>query len=129
YAYVVFRIVHRRLHHPHLPDRGARAWEPRIRSAQNSPIRLLFPVRCLYLGAIDRAEHHIYITQAYFIPDREILAALIAAARRGVDVRGLSRRGPIHGRADWRARAYHAQRLEPAVRRWLFEDAMGQAKP
>lgn len=127
-AFVDFWNDHRRRRHPQLPDRGARAWEPRVRSAQNSPSRLLFPVRGLYLGAIDRAEHHIYITQAYFIPDREILAALIAAAQRGVDVRVLVPKISNHVLADWAARSYYGQLLEAGVTLWLFRDAMVHAK-
>ncbi len=43
----------------------------------------------MYLDAINRARHHIYLTNAYFIPDRVVLSALAAAAERGVDVRVL----------------------------------------
>lgn len=127
-AFVDFWNEHRRRKHPQLPDRGAAAWEPRIRAAENAPSRLLFPVRGLYLEAIDRAEHHVYITQAYFIPDREILAALIAAAKRGVDVRVLVPKVSNHVLADWAARSYYAQLLEAGVTLWLFHGAMVHAK-
>ncbi|HLS64610.1 MAG TPA: phospholipase D-like domain-containing protein [Ruania sp.] len=127
-AFVDFWNDHRRRKHPQLPDRGAAAWEPRIRAAENAPSRLLFPVRGLYLEAIDRAEHHVYITQAYFIPDREILAALIAAAKRGVDVRVLVPKVSNHVLADWAARSYYSQLLEAGVTLWLFHGAMVHAK-
>jgi cardiolipin synthase len=39
------------------------------------------------ISAIVYSENNAYITDAYFAPDRQILRALEAAARRGVDVR------------------------------------------
>ncbi|MBE0584865.1 MAG: cardiolipin synthase B, partial [Desulfofustis sp.] len=41
----------------------------------------------VYVSAITFAEHSIHLTNAYFIPDDQILDALEAAARRGVDVK------------------------------------------
>jgi cardiolipin synthase len=41
----------------------------------------------LYFLAIESARTSIHIQNAYFVPDRQIREALIAAARRGVDVR------------------------------------------
>ncbi|MFZ6778555.1 cardiolipin synthase [Undibacterium sp. Ji83W] len=40
-----------------------------------------------YLLAIQEARDSIHITSAYFVPDAQILKALIAAAKRGVDVK------------------------------------------
>ena len=51
------------------------------------PRTMVYPIRGMYLDAIDRASHHIYLTHAYFIPDEDMLSALVRAARRGVDVR------------------------------------------
>ncbi len=113
---------------PQLTDRGARAWEPRIRAARNAPNRMLFPVRGLYLDAIDRSTDRVYITQAYFLPDREILGALLAAAARGVDVRILVPEYSNHIVADWAARGYYATLLKGGVTIWLFKDAMVHAK-
>ncbi|MDQ2903363.1 MAG: phospholipase D-like domain-containing protein [Chloroflexota bacterium] len=46
-------------------------------------------------------QRHIYLTHAYFIPDRTILRALPAAAARGVDVRILFPAASKHPLADW----------------------------
>lgn len=127
-AFIDFWNHHRTGGLPELPDAGVRQWEPRIRAAQNAPSRLLFPVRGLYLEAIDRAKHTIYITQGYFIPDREILTGLIAAARRGVDVRILIPEVSNHVIADWAARSHYTQLLEAGVTIWLFQGAMVHAK-
>ncbi|MDO4258500.1 MAG: phospholipase D-like domain-containing protein [Actinomycetaceae bacterium] len=114
--------------HPTLPDRGARKWAADITTAFNLPSRLLFPVRGLYVDAIERATSHILITQAYFIPDREILAALTAAARRGVDVKVLIPEYSNHILADWVARPYYGQLLREGIEIWLYQHAMVHSK-
>jgi cardiolipin synthase A/B len=42
-----------------------------------------------YLAAMKSARQRIWITQAYFIPNKEFIGVITAAARRGVDVRVL----------------------------------------
>lgn len=44
-------------------------------------------MHAVHLSAIRHATRRLWITQAYFTPDRSLREALIAAARRGVDVR------------------------------------------
>ncbi len=113
---------------PELPDLGARSWDARIQAARNAPSRMLFPVRGLYLNAFDRAVHRVYITQGYFIPDREILTSLLAAARRGVDVRVIVPERSNHILADWVARGYYTTLLQGGVTLWLYRDVMVHAK-
>jgi cardiolipin synthase A/B len=45
------------------------------------------PIYHAYLEAIRLARQRVWITQAYFVPDKRLLAELESAARRGVDVR------------------------------------------
>jgi len=52
-----------------------------------SPDDSLSLIYVTLLSAINSAESKIYITNAYFIPDPQLLAALTSAAERGVDVR------------------------------------------
>jgi cardiolipin synthase len=40
-----------------------------------------------YVAAITFAEHSIHLTNAYFVPDKQILKAFTDAAKRGVDVK------------------------------------------
>jgi cardiolipin synthase len=82
----------------------------------NDALRLSFPIRDMYISAIDRAEHHIYLTNAYFIPDHILLEALTSAARRGVDVQILLPWRSNHVVADWLARNYFATCLEAGIR-------------
>ena len=46
-----------------------------------------YPVKKMHINAIKKAKERIWIAQAYFIPRRRIVKALIHAAERGVDVR------------------------------------------
>ncbi len=50
-------------------------------------VRNVRSIRRSYRCAIDRAAEYIYITNAYFLPDRLVYRRLIKAAQRGVDVR------------------------------------------
>lgn len=127
-AFVDFWNMQRRRKHSVLDADGAPGWEPRIRLYRNVPRQLIFPIRGMYLEAIDRAQHHVYLTHAYFIPDREILSALLAAAQRGVDVRILLPAVSNHVVADWLARGFYGTLLRGGVQLWLYRDAMVHAK-
>jgi len=113
---------------PELPSILERPWPNQIKSHRNDPGRLIFPIRGMYLDAIERAQHHIYLTNAYFIPDRVILSALIQAAQRGVDVRVLLPWESNHPTADWLARGYFGTFLRSGVRIFGFQNAMIHAK-
>lgn len=70
-------------HFPALDPRGndiVRA----IGSASADPYSLIY---LTLLSAINNAEQRIYLTNAYFVPDPQLLKALIDAARRGVEVK------------------------------------------
>ena len=54
-----------------------------IGSSPQDPFSLIYAT---LLSAIDSAESRIQITNAYFVPDPQLLAALEGAAARGVDV-------------------------------------------
>ena len=103
-------------------------WEPRIRIHRNLPRQWTFPIRAMYLDAIDRARRNIWMTHAYFIPDENFVEALVAAARRGVDVRLLLPRTSNHVVADWISRGYFGQLLGAGVRIFRYEGAMVHAK-
>lgn len=113
---------------PALPDGGVKDWFPPISAEFNLPSRLLFPVRGLYLDAIDRARDQILITTAYFIPDKEILHNLVAAAQRGVRVKVLIPEYSNHIMADWVARPYYGELLRNGIEIWLYQHAMIHSK-
>jgi cardiolipin synthase len=103
-------------------------WEPRIRLQRNVPRLWVFPIRAMYLEAIQRASSRIWLTTAYFLPDQDFVDALKDAARRGVDVRLLVPLKSNHVVADWISRGYYSQLLDAGVRIFRFKDAMVHAK-
>ncbi len=111
-----------------LSAEGGTDWESRIRVHRNLPRLWMFPIRAMYLEAIDRATRNIWLTQAYFIPDGDFIDALVAAARRGVDVRLLVPQTSNHVVVDWLSRGYYAELLSAGVRIFRYQEAMVHAK-
>ncbi len=106
----------------------ASTWEPKIRIHRNVPRLWMFPIRSMYLEAINRASRNVWMTHAYFIPDQDFVDAMKDAARRGVDVRLLVPHKSNHIVADWISRGYFSQLLASGVRIFRFRDAMVHAK-
>ncbi|MFC4784833.1 phospholipase D-like domain-containing protein [Nocardioides sp. MAHUQ-72] len=106
----------------------ASTWEPRIRIHRNVPRLWMFPIRGMYLEAINRASRNVWMTHAYFIPDQDFVDAMKAAALRGVDVRLVVPLKSNHIVADWISRGYFSQLLDAGVRIFRFKDAMVHAK-
>lgn len=127
-AFVDFWNAHRRKHHPTLPHYPSPAWDTGVTIARNEPNRFLFPVRGLYISALNRAEKQVWITSAYFVPDKDILDELCVAAARGVDVRVLIPERSNHIAVDWVSRCYYLELLEAGVQIWLYRGAMIHAK-
>lgn len=103
-------------------------WEPQIRLHRNIPRLWMFPIRAMYIEAINKAERNIWLTHAYFIPDENFVEALTDAAMRGVDVRLLVPAKSNHIVADWISRGYFSRMLESGIRIYRFTDAMVHAK-
>jgi cardiolipin synthase A/B len=75
--------------HERIVRRYPRRFDSSIVVRANDALQLTFPIRDMYIEAIDRAEHTILLSNASFVPDRSLFAALQAAVARGVDVRVL----------------------------------------
>jgi cardiolipin synthase len=58
-----------------------------VRAIGSSPDDAFSLIYVTLLSAINSAETEVWLTNAYFVPDPQLLAALEAAAARGVDVR------------------------------------------
>jgi cardiolipin synthase A/B len=112
----------------HIPWIPPRTWTAEMRVAANLPVQLVYPIRGLYLEAIQRAQDHIFITSPYFIPDQQILTALLTAARRGVDVRVMLPEESNHLVADWVSRGFYGRMLEAGITILLYGAAMIHAK-
>ena len=63
-------------------------WEPRIRFHRNVPRLWMFPIRSMYLEAINRATAHIWMTHAYFIPDQDFVDAMKSTPRGAASTYG-----------------------------------------
>jgi len=120
----------RRIRHsePPLLLETASTWESQIRVQRNLPMQWMFPIRAMYLEAINRASRNVWMTQAYFLPDQDFVDALRHAALRGVDVRLLLPLKSNHIVADWISRGYFSQLLEAGVKVLRFRGAMVHAK-
>jgi cardiolipin synthase A/B len=106
----------------------ASTWEPTIRFHRNVPRLWMFPIRSMYLEALNRASRNVWLTTAYFLPDPDFATALTDAARRGVDVRLLIPAKSNHVVSDWISRGYFSQLLDAGVRVLRYRDAMVHAK-
>ena len=61
--------------------------EDMVRAIGSSPDDPFSMIYLTLMSAIGNAQQQIYLTQAYFVPDPQLIEALVAAAARGVDVR------------------------------------------
>ncbi len=85
-------------------------------------------IRCLYAETFAAARDRIYVTTPYFVPDLLMQQRLMAAARRGVDVRLL-----VPSQSDvpvtrWAAHAFYAALIEAGVRIYEYLPRMLHAK-
>lgn len=127
-AFVDFWNTHRTSELPKIPQLGERAWNSHLVLHRNDPYLRIFPIRAVYLEAIDRANKNIYLTHAYFVPDRALRAHLIEAARRGVEVQVVLPKESNHVTADWLARRHFYELLEAGVRIFRYKYIMIHSK-
>lgn len=113
---------------PALPQPARRTWSRDMRVHRNLPGELVYPIRNMYLEAIDRADHRVWLTTAYLIPDEAFSRRLVEAARRGADVRLIVPHFSNHIIADWLSRTTYERLLKGGVRLLRFENAMVHAK-
>ena len=96
-----------------------------IGSSPDEPFSLIYAT---LLSAIGSAETSVHLTNAYFVPDPQLLAALEAAAGRGVDVTLI-----LPSRTDsWlvfhAGRAYYEQLLRAGVKIYERRDVILHSK-
>ncbi len=127
-AYADFWNQWRKRRLPQLGPSSPRLWFNRLRVVRNAPRVQVYPIRNMYLEAINRAQERIWLTHAYFIPDEDLVAALGEAAQRGVDVRVIVPQRSNHVIADWLSRGFYTSLLRQGIRLFLYRDAMVHAK-
>ncbi|HAH32862.1 MAG TPA: hypothetical protein DCL44_11170 [Elusimicrobia bacterium] len=93
-----------------------------------SGIRNYRSIRRSYRYAIDNAGDNIYITNAYFLPDRFIYRRLIRAVRRGVDVRIIVPLKTDHPYVRWASWAMYAHMLKNGIRLYEWQGEILHSK-
>ncbi|MDB5747773.1 MAG: cls [Massilia sp.] len=80
------------------------------------------------LVAINEARKSAHITSAYFVPDQQVIDALVAAAKRGVDVKLVLPGVSDHGLVMHAGRAFYEPLLAGGVRIFQLQVAVLHAK-
>jgi cardiolipin synthase A/B len=112
---------------PQLPT-PPRTWDSRITIHRNLPRYMVYPIRNMYLEAIERATSRVLMTHAYFIPDADLTRALLNAAERGVEVSIILPDQSNHALADWMSRGCYDELLAGGVKLYLYQNAMIHSK-
>lgn len=103
-------------------------WSNVLDVYRNDPLRRVYPIRSIYLRAIERAQKQVLITNAYFVPDPVFRRALSQAASRGVDVQVVLPWRSNHAVVDAVARHYFSDYLDAGIRLFGYEGTMLHTK-
>lgn len=108
---------------------------PALKEEGNKLVRILgsepggdYDIYKSYFLAIQEARKSIHITSAYFVPDRQILDALMQAARRGVDVRLVLPSVSDSGLVMHAGQSFYEELLESGVKVHQLQIAVLHAK-
>jgi cardiolipin synthase len=99
-----------------------------VRAIGSSPEEPYSQIYATLLSAINSAETRVYLTNAYFVPDPQLLAALKEAVQRGVDVRLLLPDKTDSRLVFYASRSYYDELLSAGVMIYERQDAMLHAK-
>lgn len=113
------------------PPLSGRDYLPFVNQAGNTLVRVVgsLPgeenrlIFMMYISAITHAENTVYLTTPYFVPDEQMLKALVEAAARGVDVKILLPGFSDSSLVYHASRHYYARLLKAGVQ--LFEKRGG----
>lgn len=82
----------------------------------------------LYVRMVSMADHKLYITTPYLVPDESLLTALMVSALSGVDVRLLVPGVPDKRIVHWASRSYYQELMEAGVRIYEYQRGFIHAK-
>jgi len=99
-----------------------------VRAIGSSPAEPYSQIYSTLLSAINSAETQVYLTNAYFVPDPQLLAALKEAVLRGVDVRVLLPDKIDSVMVYHASRSYYDELLTAGVKIYQQQDALLHAK-
>jgi cardiolipin synthase len=99
-----------------------------VRAIGSSPDDAFSLIYVTLLSAINSAETEVWLTNAYFVPDPQLLAALKAAAARGVDVRIVVPGSTDSALVFHAGRSYYDELLQAGVKMFERNNALMHAK-
>ena len=109
---------------PQLGNKGREV----VRAIGSSPDEPYSLIYATLISAIGSAETSVYLTNAYFVPDPQLLAALKDAAQRGVDVRIILPSNTDSWLVFHAGRSYYAELLGAGVKIYERRDALLHSK-
>ncbi|MDD2932394.1 MAG: cardiolipin synthase [Methylotenera sp.] len=111
----------------YFPELGNKSNEV-VRAIGSSPEEPYSQIYATLLSAINSAETRVFLTNAYFVPDPQLLAALKDAVQRGVDVRLLLPEKTDSVMVFYASRSYYDELLSANVKIYERQDALLHAK-
>ncbi|TPG82584.1 cardiolipin synthase [Pseudomonas caspiana] len=99
-----------------------------IRAIGSSPDEPFSQIYATLISALHSAQTEIWLTNAYFVPDPQLLAALKEAAARGVDVKLVLPSSTDSWLVFHAGRAYYRELLEANVKLYERRDALLHVK-
>ena len=118
------------------PKLSKRNYFPNLKKSGNALVRVVGSTPgetnripfVVYVSAISFAEHSIHMTNAYFIPDKQIVTALTDAAKRGVDVKIILPGTTDSQLALYAQRYYYSRLLKAGVKIYEHGTSLLHAK-
>jgi len=118
------------------PERSGRNYYPKLKEEGNALVRVVGSTPgsdnritfIVYVAAITFAENSIHLTNAYFIPDDQILKAFKDAAGRGVDVKIILPGATDSTLALYAAQYNYSELLKSGVKIYERRNALLHAK-
>lgn len=99
-----------------------------VRAIGSTPDEPYSQIYSTLISAINSAETHIFLTNAYFVPDAQLLAALKEAVSRGVDVRLLLPEKTDSNLVFHASRSFYDELLSAGVKIYERQGALLHAK-
>ncbi len=99
-----------------------------VRAIGSSPQDEFSLIYVTLLSAINSAETHVYLTNAYFVPDPQLLQALKDAAGRGADVKLILPSKTDSNLVFYASRSFYTELLTAGVQIYEEQDSLLHAK-
>lgn len=112
----------------YLPEVAATAGKEAVRAIGSTPDDTYSRSYLTFIAALTHAQKQAYITNAYFVPDPQLLQALIETAGRGVDVRLVLPSATDSKAAAYAAHAHYEKLLRAGVKIYERKGALLHAK-